>query len=264
MRVVIVGASSGLGRCVGVGLAREGHRVALLARRVERLAAAVQEAGPSAFAVACDVTEEQSCRSSIEEAAAGLGGIDALVYATGVGHLGRLADIGADTWGRVLATNVTGAALVTATAMPHLVASRGTAIYLSSISASETPPWPGLGAYIVSKAALNKLVEAWREEYPVVGFTRISVGETLGGEGEGGSEFSGNWDPELAGELLPDWMARRFITGALLDVERLVDAVRAVLALGSGASVPSIVVAPRVAETPGFALSEVLDPGSRT
>lgn len=85
MKAVVVGASSGLGRCIGVDLGRRGDRVALLARRRDRLVDAAKEAGPDALAVACDVTDESSCRAAVEEAAAGLGGIDALVYATGIG-----------------------------------------------------------------------------------------------------------------------------------------------------------------------------------
>jgi NAD(P)-dependent dehydrogenase (short-subunit alcohol dehydrogenase family) len=65
---VVVGASSGLGRCIGVDRGRRGDRVALLA-------------------IACDVTEESACQAAIEEGATRLGGIDALVYATGIGPL---------------------------------------------------------------------------------------------------------------------------------------------------------------------------------
>ena len=81
-------------------------------------------------------------------------------------------------------TNVIGASIVTSAAIGELTASGGTAAYLSSVSASLTPPWPGLGAYAVSKAALDKLVEAWRAEYPHVGFTRVVVGDCGGGEGD--------------------------------------------------------------------------------
>ena len=116
-------------------------------------------------------------------AAAALGGIDALVYATGIGPLARIDETDADTWRNVFDTNVTGAALVTTAAIEHLTASAGAAIYLSSVSASLTPPWPGLAAYAVSKAALDKLVEAWRAEHPEVGFTRLVVGDCAGGEG---------------------------------------------------------------------------------
>ena len=130
------------------------------------------------------MTSTESCQSAINQAAEGLGGIDALVYAPGVGPLVRLADMDAETWRHVFDTNVIGAALVTAAAVPYLTESSGTAVYLSSVSASMTPPWPGLGAYAVSKAALDKLVEAWRAEHPTVGFTRVVVGECMGGEGD--------------------------------------------------------------------------------
>ena len=85
MRTVVVGASSGLGRCIGVGLARRGARVALLARRRDHLVDAAAEAGAGTLAITCDVTDEASSRAAIAEAATGLGGIDALVYATGAG-----------------------------------------------------------------------------------------------------------------------------------------------------------------------------------
>ena len=66
MRTIVVGASSGLGRCIAVGLAERGARVALLARRRGRLDDAVKEAGPDALAFECDVTETASCRTAID------------------------------------------------------------------------------------------------------------------------------------------------------------------------------------------------------
>ncbi|HWS47994.1 MAG TPA: SDR family oxidoreductase, partial [Acidimicrobiia bacterium] len=171
--------------------------------------------------------------------------IDALVYATGIGPLARLVDTDAETWRRVFDTNVTGAALVTKAALPHLIASSGTAVYLSSVSASLTPPWPGLGAYAVSKAALDKLVEAWRAEQPGVGFTRLVVGDCAGGEGDSMTEFATGWDPELAMELGQEWVARSLLSGALIDVEHLVQVIDAVLRGGTSMSLPSVTVAPR-------------------
>lgn len=247
MRVVVVGASSGLGRCIGVGLAAGGAQVALMARRVDRLETAVADAGGGALAVACDVTDEASVAAAVEEAAERLGGIDALVYTPAIGPLVRLAETDAATWARVFATNVTGAALVTAAALPHLEASAGRALYLSSVSASETPPWPGLGSYAVSKAALDKLVEAWRAEHPTVGFSRVTVGDCVGGEGEGMTQFAADWDPDLAGELLPEWVDRRYIAGCFIDIDELVATIRALLSTGGSIAIPSVVVAPRPA-----------------
>jgi NAD(P)-dependent dehydrogenase (short-subunit alcohol dehydrogenase family) len=249
MRTVVVGASSGLGRCIAVGLAQRGSQVAMLARRRERLEAAVAEAGPGSFAVECDVTDTASVSAAIAKAAAELGGIDALVYTPAIGPLARLADVDVETWRQVFDTNVIGAALVTAAALPHLRASgAGTAVYLSSVSASQTPPWPGLGAYAVSKAALDKLVEAWRMEHPDVAFTRCVVGDCAGGQGDGATGFANEWDWDLAAELHPIWTARGMIAGSLIDVEHLVAAVDGVLRLGPTLATPTIVLAPR---TPG-------------
>jgi NAD(P)-dependent dehydrogenase (short-subunit alcohol dehydrogenase family) len=245
MKVLVIGASSGLGRCIGTALAQRGDDVALLARRLDKLTDAAKDAGPGTLAIACDVTDETSCRAAVDEAAAGLGGIDGLVYAAGVGSLARLVDTDAATWRRTLDTNVVGAALATAAAIPHLTASEGVAAYLSSVSASSPTPWPGLGAYISSKAALEKLVEAWRVEHPRVGFTRITVGDCGGGEGDAMVQFNAGWDRDLFTELAATWLNRGLLTGAMLDVEELIRVVATVLACRGGASIPSVAVVPR-------------------
>lgn len=245
MRTVVVGASSGLGRCIGIGLAQRGAQVALLARRRERLEAAASEAGPGSLAIECDVTDEASCRAAIDAAAARLGGIDGLVYTPAIGPLARLVDVDAETWRRAFDTNVVGAALVTAGAIPYLAETTGTAAYLSSVSASLTPPWAGLGAYIVSKAALDKLIEAWRVEHPDIGFTRLVVGDCAGGEGDSRTGFIEGWDPELAAHFGAEWFARGLVTGSLIEVDELVSVVDAVLRAGGSLSMPSVTVAPR-------------------
>jgi NAD(P)-dependent dehydrogenase (short-subunit alcohol dehydrogenase family) len=245
VRTVVVGASSGLGRCIAVGLARRGDRVALLARRYDMLVEAAKEAGPGTLPVGCDVTDEESCRTALDQAAGELGGIDAVVYTPAIGPLKSLMDTDADTWRRAFDTNVIGAALVTKSAMSYLEATRGVVAYLSSVSASMTPPWPGLGAYAVSKAALDKLIEAWRAEHPQVGFTRVVVGDCAGGEGDSMTQFAADWDWDLAGEFHPIWSARNYLAGSLLDVDTLVQVIHQVLHAGADASIPSVAVVPR-------------------
>ena len=245
MRAVVVGASSGLGRCIGIGLAHRGAHVALLARRRDRLERAAAEAGEGAIPLECDVTDAASCQAAIDKAAGEMGAIDALVYTPAVGPLARLVDTDADTWRHVFDTNVIGAALMTTAALPHLLMTNGTAMYLSSVSASLTDPWPGLGAYAVSKAALDKLVEAWRAEHTGVSFTRCIVGDCAGGQGESATGFADDWDWDLAGELHPIWTSRGLLAGSLIDVEQLVEAIDGVLRGGSTLAVPSITLAPR-------------------
>lgn len=248
MRVVVVGASSGLGRCIGVGLAQRGARVALLARRLDRLERAAEEAGDGAVALACDVTDEETVAAAIEQAAVALGGIDGVVYSTAVMTVGALRDVRAKRWADAFATNVTGAAIVTAQALPYLEETRGTAVYLSSVSASLTPPWSLIGSYVATKAALDKMVEAWRWEHPDVGFTRIAIGECAGGPGESGTQFGSLEDQAVFTAGIHDWIRRGYVTGDLVDPADLVHAVDAVLRLGPSSSIPHLALTPRSAQ----------------
>jgi NAD(P)-dependent dehydrogenase (short-subunit alcohol dehydrogenase family) len=254
-RTVVVGASSGLGRCIGIGLAQRGDQVALLARRRERIEAAAKEAGPGAIAIECDVTDQASCRSAIDDAAGALGGIDNLVYTPAVGPLVRMVDTDAETWRRIFDTNVIGAALVTAAAVPHLTASAGKAVYLSSDAGTFGPPWPGLGAYGVSKAALERLVEAWRAEHADIGFTCLIVGECAGGEGDGQTGMNIGWDMELAMKAVPLWSSRGCMPGKLMPVEDLIEVVHTILRANAATSMPLVVARGAPASAAAFAES---------
>ncbi|HTX93927.1 MAG TPA: SDR family oxidoreductase [Mycobacterium sp.] len=250
---MVVGASSGLGRCIGVGLARRGDQVALLARRRERIEAAAKDAGPDAIAVECDVTDEASCRSAIDTAVDALGGIDNLVYTPAIGPLVRMVDTDAATWRRIFDTNVIGAALVTAATVPHLTASAGKAVYLSSDAGTFGPPWPGLGAYGVSKAALERLVEAWRAEHPDIGFTCLIVGECAGGEGDSQTGMNVGWDMDLAMKAVPLWASSGCMPGKLMPVEDLIEVVHTILRTDASTSMPLVVARGAPASAAAFA-----------
>jgi NAD(P)-dependent dehydrogenase (short-subunit alcohol dehydrogenase family) len=241
MKTVVIGASSGLGRCIGVGLAEKGARVALLARRIERLERAAKDAGPAAVAIECDVCDEDSVRSAVDAAAEALGGIDSVVYTPAVGPLVRLVDTDAETWRRVFDTNVIGAALATAAAVPHLTASEGKVVYLSSDAGTYGPPWPGLGAYGVSKAALERLVESWRAEHPDVGFTCLVVGECAGGKGDAATGITSGWDMDLAAKTFPLWVSRGCLPAEVMPVEDLIEVVHTILSTNSATSMPMVI-----------------------
>jgi NAD(P)-dependent dehydrogenase (short-subunit alcohol dehydrogenase family) len=188
-RVLVIGASSGIGAAVVQELADGGARVAGAARRVDQITAEV--------AIACDVRDPDACASAVAAAFEKLGGLDGLIYATGAAPLRRLSAMSASEWDDVLRTNVVGASLVTAAALPHLTDTRGSAVYLSSDSVPT--PWPGLGAYAASKAALETLVQAWSTEHPEVCFSTYVVGPTLTGIADG-------WDQELAADVMSRWV----------------------------------------------------------
>lgn len=195
--MLVVGASSGIGKTVALQAAAGGAGVVLAARRVDRLAEAVAEAGPRSSAIACDVRDPAACEAAVAETVARLGGLDALVYATAVDTLVPIAEAGADIWHNTLATNVIGASLTVRAALPHLVASHGRAVLISATSTGR--PLPAMGVYATSKAALEELVRAWRSEHREIGFTSIRIGMTLG------TEVFASWDPDLLAEVSPRW-----------------------------------------------------------
>jgi NADP-dependent 3-hydroxy acid dehydrogenase YdfG len=235
-RLLVVGASSGVGRAVGALASRAGARVAFAARRKDRLAEAVAVAGAGAIAVGCDVRSEPECAEAVAEAARAFGGLDALVYAAGMSPLGLLAEATQAEWRTVLDTNLIGAALVTAAALPHLRASGGRAVYVSSYAVRQ--PLPGVGLYRVSKVALDALIEAWRMEHPEVEFTRVVLGNT------DGTEFAHSWGRERTESVTRIWVERGlFPAPTMMPVEAAAEAVLSVLALRG--FVDDIAVMPR-------------------
>jgi NAD(P)-dependent dehydrogenase (short-subunit alcohol dehydrogenase family) len=234
-RILVIGASSGIGHAAAVRLGRAGARLVLAARRVDRLKESAAEAGPEASVVRCDVREEADCEAVVASAVDRLGGLDDLVYATGMGPLVQLIDADQATWREALETNLLGAALVTRAAVSYLEASEGRAIYFSSTSASITPPWPGLNLYVVSKAGLDKLIGAWRSEHPGVSFTRVVIGPTV-------TEFAEGWDPELFAEAGALWVQRAYLGVGAMDPDLVASEVVNVLA--SPARVDSITIQP--------------------
>ncbi len=218
-----------------------------MGRRQDKIDAAAEEAGNRAVAIACDATDELSCSAAIAEAAKRLGGIDTVIYAAAIGPLVRLRDASAAQWRETFDTNVLGAALATAAAIPHLTSSAGSVLFLSTTGASYTPPWPGLGVYQVTKAALDRLVEAWRAEHPGINFTRVTIGECGGGEGDAQSHFNVDWDRALAGEMAGTWIGRGYMALSLIDVEHLVDMFAALVRTGASMQVPSMTMIPRPA-----------------
>jgi NAD(P)-dependent dehydrogenase (short-subunit alcohol dehydrogenase family) len=234
-RVLVVGASAGIGRVIGQRLCESGAHVAFAARRREICEELAEETKGVAIGLSCDVTDEAQCSQLIRDTVRGLGGLDDVVYSAGAISLVALAEADAAWWRHAFETNVMGASLITRAALPSLKSSKGSAIYLSSVS-SIGPVWPGLGVYTATKAALNRMVETWRSEHPEVGFTRIFIGPT---DNAGtGSVF----DPS-AMEQMARWPAMGVQSGALCTPDCVAQAVE--LVLNSHSRVWDITVVPK-------------------
>jgi NAD(P)-dependent dehydrogenase (short-subunit alcohol dehydrogenase family) len=221
-RLLVLGASGGLGRAIASRLDAEGARVAVGARRVELLEELAGDAGGRPIVLACDVRNPEACTHTVEAAVDRLGGLDGLVYAPGVAVISELWKAGPEHWRTALETNLIGAALVTGAAVPHLEASRGAAIFLSSVSVHLTPPWKGMGLYLASKVALEKCVEVWKLEHPLVRFTTMIIGSTAGNEFFLHAEKP---HPEDVDRFVREWQARGYLAAEQLQPEDQADAV---------------------------------------
>lgn len=171
-RAVVTGASAGIGAATARALARAGYRVAIGARRRQRLERLASEIG--AVAHALDVTDE----ASVESFAAAVGPADVLVNNAGLSRrLDPVVDARSADWTAMYETNVLGAMRVARAFLPRLVASGdGHLVNLGSISGFEV--YPGGAGYTASKHALRALTRTLRLELlgQPVRVTEISPG----------------------------------------------------------------------------------------
>jgi NADP-dependent 3-hydroxy acid dehydrogenase YdfG len=194
-RVLVVGASAGIGRAFAVGAAAAGARVVVSARRGDRLAEVVDQMG-GGHAVLADVAVEDECVRMVDEAAAELGSLDLVFYAVGFARLRRMVDANREDWQSVFAANLFGLQAVVRAALPHLVW-RGIVAALSSEMADH--PRTALGVYGASKAALDHSLANWRLENSDRRFTSVAVGATQP------TEFGREFELDVLEPVLGDW-----------------------------------------------------------
>lgn len=171
-RILVTGASSGIGAAIATSLAAEGAQVALLARRGPVVAALAERIG--AVAVPADVTDPQATRAAVDNAAQMLGGLDGLVNAAGVLRSGRVEASDPADWRLLFEVNVLGVLHAIQPAIGHLRrAGRGDVINISSMSGRRVKS-PQMGVYAASKAAVHMLSEGLRRELSPDG-VRVTV-----------------------------------------------------------------------------------------
>lgn len=163
--VVVTGASMGIGRALALRWAERGATLVLSARGREALevvAHEVERAGGRAIVEAGDVTEEADRVRLIDRAVRESGGIDVLVNNAGRGFYSTALAIELAELRRVFELNVIAPLRLVQLAAPHLEASRGTIVMMSSVAGVVAAP--RLGAYAASKFALEALSMAMRAE----------------------------------------------------------------------------------------------------
>lgn len=181
-RVLITGASSGIGRAIALELARHGARLLVTARRADRLAALAEEvrqAGGTCDVLPGDVTDPAHRAALISAAEERLGGLDILINNAGVGAVGRFSVAGPDRLRQVMEVNFFAAAELIRLAVPLL--RRGTrpmVVNVASILGHRGAP--RVSEYSASKFALRGFSEAIRAElfHEGIGVLVVSPGTT--------------------------------------------------------------------------------------
>jgi NAD(P)-dependent dehydrogenase (short-subunit alcohol dehydrogenase family) len=160
-RVLVTGASSGLGAHTVRLLASRGAAVAAAARRLERveaLAGELRGSGGRVVPLRADVTDEASVAAMVAATVDALGGIDVLVNNAGGEVQGGLEQLSLDDLEGMFRTNVSSVFLVTRAALPALRASRGAVVNLGSTVVGRPPH--GRFGYVASKAAVEAMTRA--------------------------------------------------------------------------------------------------------
>jgi NADP-dependent 3-hydroxy acid dehydrogenase YdfG len=162
--VAITGASSGLGAETARHLVRERAKVALGARRLDRLEALVQELGEgSATAFQVDVTDREQVKAFVDRAAATFGKIDVMINNAGLMPLSPLEMERFDEWNQAIDVNIKGVLWGIAAALPHFKAQRsGQFINVSSVAGHTISP--GGAIYSATKYSVRVISEALRKE----------------------------------------------------------------------------------------------------
>jgi short-subunit dehydrogenase len=165
-RVIVTGASSGIGRAIALEFAGRGARLALASRNeaaLHEVAGAIQTSGGRAVVVPTDVTDGDAIQRMASETIRQLGGIDILVNNAGIGLQGLIGDASAADVEAIFHLNVLAAAAAIRAVVPAMRAQRsGMIVNISSMAGRIIIP--RIGYYSASKFALTAIGDALRME----------------------------------------------------------------------------------------------------
>lgn len=179
LRVVITGASSGIGAALARELAQNGAHLLLTARRIDRLETLQRDLGKNVHVLKANVAESMDCLSVVREGETTLGGIDVLVCNAGYGEMKPILETDAQALKAMFATNVLGTTECIRAAVPRMLQQepksgiRGQIMIVSSGAARRGLPF--FGVYSATKASQLSIAEALRVELHGTGIAVTTV-----------------------------------------------------------------------------------------
>jgi NADP-dependent 3-hydroxy acid dehydrogenase YdfG len=177
-RLLVTGASSGIGEATCRALVGCGASVAMLARRRDRLAQLRAELGDQAIGIPCDVTDLGRLEEGIAQSVDALGGLDGVVTVAGRGMVGTISSGDPAMWRELLDLNLVGPLATVRYAMPYLIAAEGRRDVILVGSTGAITPSACVGVYAASKRGLRAAFDTLRLELAAEG---INVGLVMPG-----------------------------------------------------------------------------------
>lgn len=161
--VIVTGAGSGIGRATAIRFAHEGASVVLVGRTAETLEETAQEFPQdhswihtdNYLTVTCDISVQSQVQEMVKRVIEKFSQIDVLVNNAGKATQGKITELSAEDWKSAIDVNLSGTFYVCQAAMPHLIASKGNIVNVSSLS-GVGGDW-NMAAYNAAKAGVSNL-----------------------------------------------------------------------------------------------------------
>lgn len=234
-RVLITGASSGIGEATAEAIVAAGGKVALGARRKDRLDALADRFAGSAVAIEADIADEGQARALVERSAEELGGLDGLVNNAGVMLLGLVQGADTDEWRRMIDVNLLGLLYCTHAAVPIMRdAEGGDVVNVSSVAGRIAAM--GSAVYNMTKWGVVGFSEALRQECAHIG-VRVTCVEP----GFVATELQGHNENPMVMEQIEKMREQ---IGDVLDSADIANAIVYALAQPKHVSVNEVLVRP--------------------
>jgi NADP-dependent 3-hydroxy acid dehydrogenase YdfG len=236
---LVTGASSGIGEATALKLWSLGAKVALVARRGERLNDLAGRIGDGALVIEADVGDQGAAEAAVQRTVDELGRLDTLINNAGVMLLGPIQDAPLEEWERMLAVNVHGLLYCAHAALPHLLEAaesspRNVADLVNISSVAGRVPRLGSGVYNLTKHGVGAFSESLRQEV-----TERHVRVSLVEPGAVETELAGHNRPEIQ-----EVMAKRFGSIERMKADDIADAIAYIVTRPRRVAINEVLIRP--------------------
>jgi NADP-dependent 3-hydroxy acid dehydrogenase YdfG len=236
---LVTGASSGIGEATAEALAAAGARVALVARRADRLQALAERIGDGALVLEADVSDQSAAAGAVERTVSELGRLDTLINNAGVMLLGPIEDAPLEEWETMVSVNVHGLLYCAHAALPHLLRAaedspRRVADVVNISSVAGRVPRLGSGVYNLTKHGVGAFSESLRQEV-----TQRHVRVSLVEPGAVDTELASHNRPEIQ-----EVMQKRFGSIERMHADDIADAITYIVTRPRRVAINEVLVRP--------------------